>query len=132
MSELDPEMSSSSAGGTGRPAVGAATWARAPVVVDDLDQLRGPRSGLVVLPLHLEASTRAGFDLADPLRRQLAYEIVLQEAGGHEDLTAWLDRDALIALWPALYLPRTVRAAREEHHPVLRGRRASIDVPRPR
>lgn len=84
------------------------------------------------MPLHLEASTRAGFDLAGRLRRQLAYEIVLQEAGRREDLTAWLDRDELIALWPALYLPRTVRAAWEDHHPVLRGRGAGIDVPRPR
>ena len=37
-----------------------------------------------------------------------------------EDLTGYLDRDTLIAVWPELHLPEGVRQAREEHHPQLR------------
>ncbi len=36
------------------------------------------------------------------------------------DLTSYLNRDTLIALWPELYLPRGVRQAWEEQHPQLR------------
>lgn len=66
VSEVDPEVGNP-AGAPVRASAGAARWARVPMVVDDLDQLRGPRSGVLVLPLHLEASTCAGFDFADPL-----------------------------------------------------------------
>jgi hypothetical protein len=45
---------------------------------------------------------------------------VLREASRPEDLTGYLDRDTLIALWPQLRLPRGVRQAWEEHHPQLR------------
>jgi len=43
-----------------------------------LDALRGPLDGLVRLPLHLDASARPLHDLADPRRRRLVYELVLQ------------------------------------------------------
>ena len=42
------------------------------------------------------------------------------EAGRPEDLTGYLDRDTLIAVWPELHLPEGVRQAWEEHHPRLR------------
>ena len=52
------------------------------------------------------------------------YQIVLGEASRPEDLTSYLDRDTLIALWTELHLPRGVRRAWEEMHPQLRaGRR---------
>lgn len=86
----------------------------------------------MVLPLHLEASSRTGFGIVDPTRRRLLYEIVLQEAGGSEDLPAWLERDMLISVSPQLFLPRSIRAAWEQHHSVLRGRDANLDVPHPR
>ena len=37
-----------------------------------------------------------------------------------EDLTTYLDGDTLIALWPDLYLPKGVRQAWEDRHPILR------------
>jgi hypothetical protein len=52
--------------------------------------------------------------------RQWLYEIVLREAGSREDLTTYLDRDTLIALWPRLYLPNGVRLAWEDQHAALR------------
>jgi hypothetical protein len=45
------------------------------------------------------------------------YQIVLREASRPQDLTGYLDRDTLAAVWPELHLPRGVRQAWEEHHP---------------
>jgi len=40
------------------------------------------------------------FDLGKPYLRRWLYQIVLREASRPEDLTGYLDRDTLIALWP--------------------------------
>ena len=91
------------------------------VVVTDLTSLHGPAAGTVELPLRLYWSGPSpAFDLAKPFMRRWLYEIVLREAARPEDLTGYLDRDLLIALWPQLYLPAGVRQAWEEHHPLLR------------
>jgi len=94
---------------------------RRAIVVTDLASLRGPARGTVELPLWLYWSGASpAFDLGKPSMRRWLYEIVLREAASAEDLTSYLDRDALIALWPELHLPKGVRQAWEEHHPVLR------------
>jgi hypothetical protein len=91
------------------------------IVVTDLASLRGPSRGTVVLPLRLYWSGPSPvFDLDVPYLRLWLYQIVLREAARSEDLTGYLDRDTLIALWPELHLPRGVRQAWEEHHPQLR------------
>lgn len=71
------------------------------------------------LPHHLDASARHLYDFADEQWRELAYRTVLMEAGTEADVTDWLDKDALLALWPQLYLPRFVRQAWERRHPQL-------------
>ena len=50
--------------------------------------------------------------------RRWLYQIVLQ-ASRPEDLTGYLDRETLIAVWPELRRPEGVQAW-EEHHPRLR------------
>lgn len=91
------------------------------IVVTDLDSLRGPSRGTVELPLRLYWSGPSPlFDLGEPYLARWLYQIVLREASRPEDLTGYLDRDTLIALWPQLRLPRGVRQAWEEHHPQLR------------
>lgn len=95
----------------------------------DLEALRGPTIGKVQLPLHLDGSARATYDLGDPHRRALLYEVVIVEAEKDEDFATWLNRDALIEAWPRLYLPRPVRAAWETRHSVLAARGAGPDVP---
>ena len=94
---------------------------RSALVTADLADLRGPTTGTVELPLWLFWS-RPGhtFDLGDRDMRRWLYQTVLREAGRPEDLTAYLDGDTLIALWPDLYLPKGVRQAWEDAHPVLR------------
>lgn len=105
---------------------------RQPVVVADLALLRGPLTGVWKLPRTLDSSARQSRDLADPLVRQLTYEVVLREAGNEPEVTDWVDRDELLRLWSRLYLPRQVRAGWEDEHAVLREIGAGPDVPRAR
>jgi hypothetical protein len=94
---------------------------RRATVVIDLADLRGPAHGVVELPLWLYWSgPDRCFDLDEPFMRRWLYQIVLREASRPEDLTGYLDRDTLIALWPELHLPAGVRRAWEERHPQLR------------
>jgi len=96
------------------------------VVAPSLADLRGPTQGTVELPLWLFWSCPGhAFDLDDLDMRQWLYQTVLREAGRPEDLTAYLDGDTLVALWPGLYLPKGVRQAWEDQHPVLRAAAAA-------
>jgi hypothetical protein len=91
------------------------------LVVRDLADLRGPASGRVTLPLRLFWSPPGRvFDLDDPFMLRSMYQIVLGEAIRAEELTTCLNRDALLAVWRDLYLPKGVRRAWEEMHPALR------------
>lgn len=94
---------------------------RAALVAADLADLRGPVRGSVQLPTRLFWSPPGRtFDLDDPEMLRAMYEIVLGQAIRGEELAAWLDGDTLAAVWPDLYLPKGVRHAWEERHPVLR------------
>lgn len=91
------------------------------LVALDLADLRGPVTGTVELPLRLFWSGAARtFDLGDPGTRQWVYETVLQGASRPGDLTAFLNGEMLVALWPRLFLPEGVRMAWEDEHAVLR------------
>lgn len=99
---------------------------RAAYVAAELSELRGPVTGSVRLPLWLSWSTPdLEFDLGDQDMRRWLYQIVLREAAAPEDLDSYLDGDMLIALWPDLWLPRGVRRAWEDRHPVLRAASAA-------
>jgi hypothetical protein len=94
---------------------------RQAVVVPGLADLRGPADGTVELPLWLFWSCPGHtFDLSDRDMRRWLYETVLREASRPEDLTTYLNGDTLITLWHDLYLPKGVRQAWEDRHPVLR------------
>ena len=112
-----------------QPIAGTGRALRTVVVVPDLHELHGPLSGRHRLPLRLDASARPLYDFADPQRRDLAYRTVLMEACSAKDLTDWLDRDALLDMWPQLYLPKNVRAAWERQHPQLSQLGAGPHVP---
>jgi hypothetical protein len=60
------------------------------------------------------------FDLDDPFMLRSMYQIVLGEAIRAEELTTYLNRDTLVAVWRDLYLPKGVRRAWEELHSALR------------
>lgn len=114
-----------------QPIAGTGRASRPVVVVQDLHELHGPLDGKHRLPLRLDASARPLYDFADPQRRDLAYRTVLMEACSVSDLTDWLDRKALLTMWPELYLPKNVRAAWENRHPELVRLGAGPHVPSP-
>ena len=93
---------------------------RGAIVAADLADLHGPVTGTVELPLRLFWNPDRTFDLDDPDMLAWMYENVLREATRAEDLTSYLDRGTLVARWPDLFLPRGVRRAWEDRHPVLR------------
>jgi hypothetical protein len=91
------------------------------VVATSLADLKGLTEGTVELPLWLFwSSPDRTFDLSKPFMLRSMYETVLGEASRPEDLTTYLDGDTLIALWPELFLPKGVRQAWEDRHPILR------------
>lgn len=107
-------------------------YAYRPIVVPtDLDVLQGPLEGVVELSSHIDTSVRGWHDLTDPHGREMLYRIVILECFRDEDFAAWLNRDALVELWPKIHLPRPVRAKWEAFHPVLAARGAGPGVPQP-
>ncbi|MGH3220516.1 MAG: hypothetical protein ACRDPY_17750 [Streptosporangiaceae bacterium] len=100
---------------------------RRAIVVTDLASLRGPAHGTVMLPLRLYWSPPGRvFDLDQPFMLQAMYQIVLGEAIRPEELTSYLNADMLVSVWPDLFLPKGVRQAWEEYHPVLRAAAAAV------
>ncbi len=93
---------------------------RTTVVTATLAELRGPTGGTVELPHRLLWLPDRTVDLDDGWTLRWVYALVLREARRRDDLRAWLDGDLLVLLWPALNLPRGVRAAWEDLHPGLR------------
>jgi hypothetical protein len=76
------------------------------VVPESLDQLTGPRTGIVELEVPLNWSPQRTYDLGNPDDRISLYTTVLSEASTVEDLTRLLNKDLLLELWPQLRLPR--------------------------
>ncbi|MFF0656110.1 hypothetical protein [Micromonospora tulbaghiae] len=95
---------------------------RRSVVVPDLSELQGPVTGVVELPHRLFWQPDRHVDLDVPGLLAWMYETVLTEAVHPDELRTWLHGPTLIRLWPELYVPRGVRRAWEESHPVLRTR----------
>jgi len=108
---------------TGPPAVltqHLARPGRRAIVIIDLADLRGSGTGKVILPLGLYWSPAGRvFDLDEPWKLKEMYQIVLNEATRGEDLVTWLNGPRLVEEWRDLYLPRGIRQAWEEIHPVL-------------
>ena len=85
-----------------------------------LDELTGPGSGTVQLPLHVAWSGQTAFNLDLPKACMHMYRIVLAE-GQRGDVAAYLNRDLLLGQWPVLrnLVSRTVRGVWESAFPEL-------------
>jgi hypothetical protein len=79
-------------------------------VPDSLDELTGPTTGVLDLPLRLDWSEQSRYDLADDRQRNLMYERVIRESMRVEDLRAYLHGPTLLRVWRQLWLPHKVRA----------------------
>ncbi|MFC4906230.1 hypothetical protein [Actinomadura gamaensis] len=66
-----------------------------------IDELRGPVTGPVELPLRVVWSGRRTYDLDDVRQRLLLYALLLSEAPA-ADLRQWVNRDLLVEQWPKL------------------------------
>jgi hypothetical protein len=102
-----------------RQGASGARYQRPYAVPERLDLLRGPLSGTVHLPSHLDWSGNAVYDLDAPGRVVDLYRAVLIEAAGPQDLYAYLDERVLRRLWALLWLPAQLRRAWEQRFPVL-------------
>jgi hypothetical protein len=93
-----------------------------PVTVpDSLADLKGPKSGVVELPVTLFGSRPdRTFDLSDRYRAIDMYLAILDAARGPDDLVAYLNGDLLIELWPDLHLTRAKRRPWEDRFAALR------------
>jgi hypothetical protein len=76
------------------------------VVPESLDQLTGPRTGIIELPTPIDWSPQPRYDLDNPDDRVSLYTKVISEASTVDDLSRFLNKDLLIELWPQLRLPR--------------------------
>lgn len=86
-----------------------------------LEELTGPATGEVVLPLRVRWSPGARtYDVGDETEAQIAYQAVLAE-GTADDQRRFLNRDRIVALWPTLNLDQRVVALWEGRFPELRG-----------
>jgi hypothetical protein len=66
-----------------------------------LDELRGPSTGRMELPLHIAWSGRRVYDLDDARHCLLLYSLLLAEAPA-ADLRRLVNADLLCRLWPDL------------------------------
>jgi hypothetical protein len=71
-------------------------------VPDSLDDLRGPATGVIHLPISIFWGPRRDFDI--PSAARPAYQAVINE-GTPAEQQDFLNRDLLIELWPRLSLP---------------------------
>jgi hypothetical protein len=88
-----------------------------------LDDLAGPASGTVQLPLHVAWSGLTAFDLDKPKPRMSLYRVVLAE-GQCDDLVNYLNGELLVGQWPVLrtLVSRHIRGVWEDAFPELASR----------
>lgn len=89
------------------------------VVADSLDELTGPTSGVVELPLQLDWSEQGRYNLDDLRELGVMYEVVLREAQNAEDLRRYLNGAMLRRVWRSMFLPHRVRDLWERRFPEL-------------
>lgn len=94
-------------------------YAKPVALPDQLNLLRGPTTGVVTLPQHLDWSREPTYDLGTPGRIVDLYRTVIIEATKPDDLHRFLDETNVRRLWPRLWLPSPVRAAWQDRFPDL-------------
>jgi len=106
------------------PSARTSGWQRPIAVPSSLDELDGPVTGVLQLPLDVYASgggTRERFDLSDSAMRSAMYQIVLTE-GELRHVRQLVNAEELRRSWSEMWLPADVRASWETHFPELAAR----------
>lgn len=103
------------------PPAPVARHLRPVIIPDSLADLKGPKAGVVELPLTLFWSRPdRTFDLSDRNRAIDMYLAVLDAARSPDDLATYLNGELLVQLWPDLHLTRAKRRPWEDQFEVLR------------
>lgn len=90
-------------------------------VPDSLDELAGPITGKIVLPLRIRwVPGEREYDISNEAHAQIVYQAVLAE-GTVQDQRQFVNRNRLIELWPSLNLDQRVVRLWEGRFPQLRG-----------
>jgi hypothetical protein len=84
-----------------------------------LEELHGPRSGQIDLPINVYWGPTHAFDLGNESDIVEAYQATLRE-GRVVDQMELLNRDLLVAIWSELLLPVRLRELWESRFPELR------------
>jgi hypothetical protein len=84
-----------------------------------LANLTGPTEGTIELPITIDWGPKRIYDMALDADRRVAYELVLQEAASTEQVSQYVNGEALTEVWQRLWLPRRVRRIWEERLPEL-------------
>jgi hypothetical protein len=84
-----------------------------------LDDLTGPTSGTVELPVAIDWGPGCSYDLGEDGDRRVVYERVLREAASTVEVCRYVNGRVLLDVWGRLWLPRRVRSKWEERFPEL-------------
>lgn len=98
---------------------GAYARSRPIVVIDDLEQLQGPSSGIVRLPVRLDWGPDPVYDVGDRTSLVWMYSYILAAALDADDLRQFINADHLRSVWHDLVLPARVRDLWEDRFPEL-------------
>ncbi|MCL4446154.1 MAG: hypothetical protein M1134_04660 [Actinobacteria bacterium] len=85
-------------------------------VLEDLNELHGPNSGVVQLPPYIDWTANTTYDLAKPSRVRTMYSTVLREAKSESDVADLICASLLVTTWRSLRLPEFLREAWEASH----------------
>ncbi|MGI6797988.1 hypothetical protein [Gordonia sihwensis] len=91
----------------------------------DLDLLRGPVSGVVDPPTNLYWQP-GDIDFADLANLRRFYSSAIRRISDPDLFGEWINRRALVKLWPQLDIPATVRRAWETIHPELKSKENAV------
>jgi hypothetical protein len=84
-----------------------------------LDDLTGPTTGKIKLPITIDWGPARTYDIGHDADRRVVYEFVLQEASTTEEVGRYVNGKALAEVWARLWLPRRVRDQWEKRFPEL-------------
>ena len=84
-----------------------------------LADLTGPTEGTIDLPVTIDWGPKRSYDMAVDADRRVVYELVLQEAASTEQISQYVNGEALAEVWQQLWLPGRIRSTWEERLPEL-------------
>lgn len=94
-----------------------------------LGDLKGPASGTVQLPIHVDWGPDRAYDVADDGSCAGLYQLTLQNSGSADEMGGIGNAGRLLALWPSMRLPDGCRHFWEAAFPQLPQHRESREHP---